>query len=310
MAKRQKNTQISASFHYLVKQMNREEEPQDLGFTRQEFDRIVARIQDTRPIDFRDDNQVARIKRGENIPFLTHEAITETTHFGSFEGAYYGQEYRNTRVGTIDAESLNLRRFFYLLDYRRDGKIVIAVQYTGNYGDYDGIKRCLQHVIDGNAYKVVSRTFSSMRHEIGDGEPIELKVNIRRQNNRAGGRSLFSKNGMFAIKRADYGEDFGSDVRETLGDLRGSAGTRKTALAALINNGDLLEIDDDDIEGCSLVMRQDGRQHTIYLLGDSSFATKFAVNARVGLNGLPDQAEVRSELLRLLNDVVTPGLRQ
>lgn len=311
LAKRHSITQISASFHYLVKRSIRgEAEAEDIGFTDNEFRRIVERIQDTSAINFNDDHEVTRIKAGENIPFIDYEQLSESTHFGCFEGAYYGQEYRNTRLGTIDAESLNLRRFHYLLDHRRDGKIVVGVQYTGNYGDYDGIRRCFQHLLRGNAHKVISRTFSSMRHEIGDGDPIELKINIRRQNNIAGGPALFSRNGVFAIRRADYGEDFADDVRNALGIVRGNAADRKTALARLINNGELLEIDDDDIEGCSLLMRQNGRQHTIYLLGDSNFATKFPLNVRVHGNGIPEPQEVKTEMLRVLRDIVTPGLRQ
>ncbi|OKH86368.1 hypothetical protein [Thalassospira sp. TSL5-1] len=310
MAKRNRSTQISASFHYLVKQRKSEPDAEDTGFTKQEFNKIVNHIKKIDPVDLNDLAEIEKVKRGENVPFISHEEIKENTHFGCFEGAYYGQEYRNSKVGRIDPESLNLRKFCYLVDYRRDGKILIGTQYTGNYGDYDGIKRCFQHLLRNNEYKITSRTFTSIRHEIGDGEPVELKVNIRRPNARAGGPTIFSSSAMISIKRADYGDDFGDDVKQTLAQIKGDKAARKGALAKLMNNGEILEIDDDDIQGCSLLMSHNGSKHTVYLLGDSKFATKFPLKATVDANGLPYQNQVRVEMLRVLNEIVTPGLRQ
>jgi hypothetical protein len=310
MAKRQATQHISASFHYFVKNMNNDQEAVDLGFSREEFQRLVRRIENVNPIDFGIEAETDRIKSGENIPFVSHEAISENRHFGCFEGAYYGQEYRNTRVGTIDAESLNLRKFFYLLEHRRDGKIVVGVQYTGRFGDYDGIRRCFSHLLKGNSYKVISRSFSIMRDQLGDGEPVELKLNIRRQNNRVGGAGLFSKNAVFAIRSSEYGDGFADDVREALGNVNGTVRNRKAALTRLINNGEMLDIADDDIQGCTVIVRKDGRQSTVYVLGDSSFATKFPLNVQVNLNGLPNSGETRDEMLRVLDNIITPGLRR
>ena len=309
MAKRQAISTITASFHYLVKQQNDEQDPADLGFSDEEFLRIVERLRDTRAINFDDEAEVDRIKSGENLPFIMYQELGAHSHFGCFEGAYYGQEFRNTRVGTIDAESLNLRRFYYLIERRRDGKIIVGTQYAGNYGDYDGLRNCLKHVLRGNSYKVVSRTFSSIRHEIGDGEPTELKVVVRRQNPRLGGSNPFSTTAVVAVRKAEYGESFADDVRNSLGGVRGSSDVRRQALARLISNGELMEIDDDDIQSCTVIMRTDAGQHTVYLLGGTSFATKFPLNVRVGDNGIADAREVCGEMRRLLDDVVTPGLR-
>lgn len=309
MAKRQRTSNISASFHYLVKQAKNDPD-NDIRFSREEFQRIVDRIRDTDPIDFDNNVEVERVKKGENIPFLHHEELSENLHFGCFEGAYYGQEYRNTRVGTIEANDLNLRRFHYLVDYRRDGKIVIGAQYAGNYGDYAGLKSCFEHILREPQHKVVSRTFSSLRHEIGEGEPIELKVGIRKQDPRLGAPNLFSKTGVIAIKRSDYGDNFGNHIRDTLVPrVRGNVANRKAALAGIIAEGQLMEIDDDDIIDCTLIMRSQGRQHTVYLLGDNSLATKFPVAAQIGYNGLPNTDQVRQEMKRILDEIVTPGLR-
>lgn len=311
MAKRQRVSHISASFHSLVKRpRDDDDDAEDLKFTQNDFQKLLNRIGDTSPINFKDDDEVRLIKLGKNIPFLYYEKLEENTHFGCFEGAYYGQEYRNTKVGLIDADSLNLRQFGYILDFRRDGTIVVGTQYTGNFGDYDGLRKCLAHILSGSGYKVISRSFTSFKHEITDGKPVEIKVNIRRQGRREGASSLFSKTATFGIKRSEYGDDFEADVKRTLGNVRGSRDDRKAALAKLLNQGEMIEIDDDDIIGCTVLIQKDKGQHTVYLLGDGYQATKFPLAIDVPPSGIPDRAHVRNEMRRILDDVITPGLRK
>jgi len=111
MAKRQRNKQVTASFHYLVKSTPNDEEggdPIEVGFTESEFQTVINRISDTVPLDDTDERVITRIKQGHDIPFIYYEEVERGLHFGNFEGAYYGQQYRNNRLGIIDAESLNL----------------------------------------------------------------------------------------------------------------------------------------------------------------------------------------------------------
>lgn len=311
MAKRLRVARVTASFHYLVKETRDGEDNIEAGFSQREFDKVVQRLRDVSPINLNDENEVKKIKLGENLPFLAHNEIYPTLHFGCFEGAYYGHEYRNSKYGKIDAESLNLRKFHYLISHLRDGKIVIGAQYNGNYGDYDGLRKCLTYLLDGNGFDIKSRTFSSISHEIGGGQPVELKVNIRRQNHRLGGPSLFSTSAMLAIRKSDYGADFGADVKRTLlPALKGDAQARKVALAKLMSESELMDVADEDIEGCTLIVRNDGGQCTIYLLGDNSFATKFPLNAEVDLNGIPNEAQVQTEMCKILEGIVIPGMRK
>ncbi len=311
MAKKQKIAQVSVSFHYLVKNMKGEIDPQDLGFSEEEFKRIVARIKDTKQIDFKNEDEIMLIKMGKNLSFLSHESLADFQHFGRFEGAYYGHEYRNSKVGKIDADSLNLRPFYYLLDFRRDGKIVVGAQYSGPFGDYEGLRRCFENYLEAKDFNVVSRTICSPSHEIDRGEPVELKVNIRRQNPKLGGGNLFSKAGLLAIKRSDYGDAFKDDIVKRVGPiLKKAQPERKRALAELMSEGELMDLKDEDIESCTLLMRTNGNTHTIYVLGENSFATKFPIAADVDLSGHPKADQVKSELLRILNGVVTPSLRQ
>ncbi len=268
-------------------------------------------MRDVNPIDFDDEREIRRIKAGDNIPLLQVTQITENRFFGQFEGAYYGQEYRNTRLGTIDADSLNLRKFHYVVDYRRDGKIVLGIQYIGNFGDYDGIRSCFIKILQDANHIVSPTSITSLRNEIGDGEPVELKVSLRRRNPIAGGGSIFSRSGVYAVKRSDYGDDFSRDIRESLlNRVRGTVDAKKSAIAQIMSQGDFMEVYEDEIQDCTVLVRKDGHQYTVYLLGDNSLATKFPLSVQVPQNGLLDYGQVQGEIIRILDDVITPGLRQ
>ena len=310
MAKRQRTNQVTASFHYLVKRKRGDPEGEESGFTRSEFAKLSARLHDITPIDFKNETEIRLIKQGEKIPLLKVTDISPTRIFGRFEGAYYGQEYRNTKVGTIDAESLNLRTFHYMVDHRRDGRIVIGSQYLGNYGDYDGLSYFITKILQSNESVVRSKSFTSLRHELGNGTPVELKVALNRPGRKLGSKSLFSRTGIFAVKASDYGEDFERDVKRLVPHVKGTLEARKAALAKIMSQGDLMDIDDEDIAGCTVLMRQEGHQYTVYLLGDNNLSTRFPLSVPVPSNGLLNYEQVQREITRILDDVVTPGLRR
>src|SRR4028118_1334041 len=160
MAKRQRNHQVTASFHYLVKGLPEDDDAEqagEVGFSEQEFARVVARLRDVNPLDDTNDRIIAAIKSGQTVPFINYEEPARGLHFGDFEGAYYGQKYRNNRLGVIDADSLNLRAFHYLVTRMRDGKILIGTSYHGQFGDYEGLKSCLSYQLVGD-FRVVSKT--------------------------------------------------------------------------------------------------------------------------------------------------------
>lgn len=308
MAKRQRNHVITASFHYLVKSMPNDDEPEnpiESGFTPGEFQRVLNRIRNTAPLDDQDDEVIANIKLGRDIPFTYYEEPPPALHFGDFEGAYYGQRYRNNRLGVIDADSLNLRNFHYLLTRLRDGRILVGVSYHGLFGDYDGMRKCLSFLLRGN-YNVTSKTLTSISEEIGGGEPVSIKLTYSKANDRPERRPLFGSSGVLAIKAGDFGDDFGARVTDAVGRVRGTERQRKQALAQLINQGELLELDENDIVGCSAVIRENGRHRTVYFLGGNSFSTKFPLNVAVDADGAPDREQIKSEMIRVMRERILP----
>lgn len=222
------------------------------------------------------------------MPFSQHNEIEAGLHFGNFDGAYYGQEYRNNVLGLISADSLNLRPFNYLITKLGDGKILVGVTYHGQFGDYDGIRSCLTHLLRGN-YNVVSKTIKNISSELGDGVPTELKLTYRKQSDRPERPNVFGSSGVIAIKSSEFGDGFGEEISRIARNVHGDVAQRKTILAQLVNQGEILELDSDDIIGCSAIVRKHGRTSTVYFLGQNNFATKFALEVNIDNNGVPNR---------------------
>lgn len=304
LAKRQRNQLVTAAFNYLVKSMPNDDpdgENIEDGFTQREFDFLLDQLRDTTPLDDNDPDIVAAIKEGTQMHRHTFDEVAPGVYFGEYEGAYYGQRIRNNVLGEIDPESLNLRRFFYLITRLRDGKIVIGVTYHGQFGDYDGFRSFASHILRGN-YRVASKTLKSVATEIGEGHPVSVKLTYRRGADRPERRSLFSSTGELAIRRSDFGNDFDDQVSRAARRIRGDDVQRKRAIAAMVREGALMELDEDEIVGCSAVIRENGRQRTVYFLGDNNFSTKFFLPIDVGRHGAVDPDQVGHQMLEVFRD--------
>lgn len=311
MAKRHKNSLVTASFHYLIKTAPNERDPEnpiEAPFTANEFQRIVDRISSNVALDETVQAVIDDIKSGRDLPFSGHMEIEPGLHFGNFDGAYYGQQYRNNVHGVISADSLNLRPFNYLITRLRDGKIIVGVTYHGQFGDYEGLRSCLTHLLRGGNYQVTSRTIKSISGELGNGVPTELKLIYRKQSDRPERRSVFGSSGVIAIKATEFGEGFGEEVNRVARNVRGNITQRKRILADMVSQGDLIELDGDDIIGCSAIVREHGRTRTVYFLGENNFATKFALNVTVDDDGVPDRQKIQTEMVRVMREKILPLL--
>jgi hypothetical protein len=311
VAKKHQNHHFRVSFHRIIKLTPNEadsENPIESGFTQAEFERVLDRISDNRVLNEQDEVVIRAIKSGKELPFSNFETVEDGLYFGAFEGAYYGQRYRNNKVGLIDPDSLNLRRFYYLITRRRDGTILVGTTYHGQFGDYDGLKSCVSFLIRGN-YDVGSRTLKSVSAEIGAGTPVEIKLTYRRTEDRPERQPLFGTSGVFAVKNSEYGEGFAERITEVSRSLRGNLNERRRILAGIINQGSLLEVRDEDIVGCSAIIRENGSQRTVYFLGENNFSTKFPLMVAVDANGDPEPVQLKSEMVRIMRETIIPMLR-
>ena len=78
MAKRHKNSLITASFHYLIKTAPNERDPEnpiEAPFTENEFQRVVARISSDVALDETNQAVIDDIKSGRDLPFSGYSEI-------------------------------------------------------------------------------------------------------------------------------------------------------------------------------------------------------------------------------------------
>ena len=163
------------------------------------------------------------------------------------------------------------------------------------------------HLLRGN-YRVASKTLKSISGEIGNGQPVSLKLTYRRENERVERKPIFGSSGVIAIKSTDFGEDFSERVSDIAGRIHGTDAQRKRALARIVNQGEMLELDEDEIIGCSAVVRENGRQRTVYFLGENNFSTKFPLAVDVDGHGRTDRNQVITEMTRIMRTKIIPLL--
>ena len=309
MAKRVNKNQISVSFHLLVKQLPNEDDPQqpfEAPFSREDFARLLMRLR-AEPINVRDPEVIRRIKLGTDLPFSNFQEPDLGLYFGNFEGAYYGQKYRNNVHGEISADSLNLRPFNYLVTLLRDGTILVGVTYNGQFGDYDGIRKCFSYILRGN-HIVSSRTIRNLATELGEGEPVSIKVTYRRSGGRPERRSLFNRTFDIGIRNSEFGEGFDDYVRDIANRARGDVEARRRIISEIVNESEMIQVEDSDVVGCTAIVRENKRTRTVYILGENNFATKFPLNVNVNADGVPDYDQVRDQAIQVMRQHVIPLL--
>ena len=265
----------------------------------------MSRIMDITPLNDQDDEVVEAIKRGKDLPFNRYEEVETGLHFGDYEGAYYGQRYRNNQLGVVEAHTLNMRQFHYLIAPLGDGRILVGVSYHGQFGDYEGLRSVLSHRLMGN-YQVSSKSIKSVSSEIGAGVPISLKLGYRKSSDRAERKPLFGSTGVIAISNSEFGSSFEERVSEVSQQVRGTAKQKRKALSKFVNDGELLELNEDDIVDCSVVVRDNGRLRTVYFLGDNNFSTKFPLLVGVNSEGAADRDAVKREMIRVMREEIVP----
>jgi hypothetical protein len=156
------------------------------------------------------------------------------------------------------------------------------------------------HLLRGGNQRISSHSITSLTDEIGDGTPTELQLTYRNASTRPERRGIFGKTGVIAVKKTDFGDGFKEEVVRISRSIRGNTSAKKRAIADLVNQGSMLTLNDDDIVGCSAIVRSNGRTTTIYFLGENNLATKFRLNVDVGGDGVPNRNQVRDEMVRVM----------
>jgi hypothetical protein len=306
LAKGNSNEIVSVSFHFLQKELPRENDlPEIHPFTQHEFDALAKKIE-TMPVpNLKDINDLEGVKSGRLIHVEEFERRDPRCFFALHNSAYWGHSFKNSDKGKISAKSINMRPFQFLMYLSDDGKIYIGCQYLGNYGSYGEISRSMLKII-GLGGKVRAHSFRVDGEDFKNAKPTEVKIELHAKAKKIDDKNVLGSGTMVAFKKTANDETFEISVREHLLAMIGRpTADIKKAIVKIVNKNELFSVTDDDISDCKVVVRQNkGGTKTVYLFENGQFATKFHVEVDMNVDGHPLQDKARLVMYKKLADEI------
>lgn len=297
---RYKREAVTVTFHYLIRQEKAEEGGvKFIPFTYDEFVELASTLQSLPPMDLAQEQVRDKLRFKNVVPIGKIELVNDRTIFGSYQAAYWGHAYDNTDVGKIPASSISLRPFYFLLYYSESGRIYIGVQYLGQFGSYTGLKKTIIRFLRGaniaaHSFRLGAAAFEAV-------EPKEVRVQISKKPEEIAGDNVFSEGAVIAFKRSSRGDAFGTQVKKRLFPFVGTTKDKiQKAAAGILKDSKLVDVDDEDIQDCSIIGEVDGRRTTIYMISQGLYASQFHLSVGFNEDGHPEPEPVKKEMLKLL----------
>lgn len=307
MANQRRET-VSASFHYLARmKKEKNSEPEVIPFTQREFDALCDQII-AKPIPNLDDTTVLdRVMYRLEVPMERPNRLDDRTIFGVFRGAYSGHAYDNSARGKIPANSVSLRPFHYLLYLGESGRIYIGAQYLGQFGGYASLERAVRNMLP-DAGSIASHSFRASGSYYKNAQPTEVRVKFVNDSKSLVGKPTFTSAGVVAFKKISKGDGFEHSVAEGIFPLIGKPPADvKKGMAALLSQGDLMEVNDQDIEEVTVLATVNGRRNTaIHMIEKDGFATKFPLDLDVNDDGHPHYEHTADAMISVLDTQILP----
>lgn len=298
MPRKERKEEVTASFHFLERQNSKGE---NIGFSDAEYASLCKSIMEQEPLDLNDEKHFSAVKFGIVVPFSNTQKVDQRTLFGVFEGAYSGHSFKNSTKGEISAESINQRKFHFVLYYSLSGRIYIGSQYLGNYGDYTGLKNTLISFFDDRK-NINAVSFRQDAIDFSKAVAKEVRVSLSDKGKTITSKNLFSEGSIVAVRKRRKDESFPEEVKKSLFPLlKSPIEKRREAIASLLKDS-LIDANDDDIENCTIVASVNGRDRVIYVLGGYNFASRFHLDVPLMKDGHPDYNKTKEAIISILSD--------
>jgi hypothetical protein len=289
----------SATFHTFTRFADTDH-AEERPWTLRDFAEFSLKLKNLSPLNEADPEIAKRVKNGLLVPIANQEVLDERTFFGSFEGAYSGHEFRNSKKGVIGADTVNHRPFYFLLYLKSDGTIVVSTQYLGFYGDYSGLKATLFSLLGEHAKIETKSIISDL--DINDGVNIKgVQVDYLNVPKNTYDTQLSGTKTAYVVSRQRGEVAFGDIVKGVFGPLFTSPeDSRRSKLANILKTQANLTVRDEDIIECKFLADFNGKDVTIRLFDGGVMATRFPMTTQYEDNGHPRKEITKSEMIRLL----------
>ncbi|TIX89281.1 hypothetical protein [Rhizobium sp. P44RR-XXIV] len=298
-----KNEEVSASFHYLLR-LKKADKVSIIPFTTADFAALFARMKAQKPFDIKNEADIDRLRFRLEAPLENLELLNDRTITGTFRASYWGHAFDNTHKGRIPSESVNLRPFHFVLYLAESGRIYIGSQYLGQYGGYETLRKTIVDMLP-QSKEVTSTSIRLGASYYRNAEPREIRVNIASKATSIAGRSSLGGKVMIAFTRASKDDPLVDKVKKQVIPFFGRKQSEiKQAVAGLMNQSDVVEINDDDIIDCTVLADMNGKTATIHMFENAFRATRVTLDVEVDEEGHPANAETCNEILVTLNEHV------
>nr|WP_321359791.1 hypothetical protein [uncultured Hyphomonas sp.] len=306
MVKLAKKEDVSVSFHYLCRLKEKGDPSKGIvPFTEDEFNGVYGALTEAKKLDMNDPETIDRIRRKRVAPIIKAVRDSPTTISGLFKASSYGHSFENNVKGDIPAESINLRPFFFQLYLSKSGRIYIASQYLGLYGGYLQIRNTVLSALPGSS-SIDANSFNVAHIDLKDVEIREIEFAFSKKGNSLHSKNVFGKRGSFALHPQNGDQKFGREVRTKL--LKGypysNAAQIKKSLTGLLKESDLLDLKDEDIDACRVLVRSNKKDRYIHLIAGIDFATRFPVDVPKNDDGHPKYEPLKDKVTKLLKDEI------
>ncbi|MEH6474693.1 MAG: hypothetical protein V7727_03340 [Sneathiella sp.] len=296
---------VTISFHYLERNIDNDgKAPKLKKFTEAEFETLFQNLENLKNPDLEEEEVDSKIRYHAQVIIENVEQLEGRSIAGIYKTSYWGHAFENQDYGPIPAESMNFRSFFFLIYLSDSGHLYIGSQYLGPYGGYTALKNTIMSAIDDKK-GISALSFNSSTYYFENAEPKQVHISYSLPPEKITGENSYGNSVVLALKKGSPKDNFEQDVKKDFFPRFGRPKdeTRKW-LADLLGEKKLLEVKDEDIDQCKIVVRIGGKTKTLHLLDHNEFATRFVIDVDMKPDGHPKYEPLKMEAIELLKNEI------
>lgn len=295
---------MTVSFHYLTRVVEGNNgETKSVPFTEAEFKEAMARIAATPKIDTSTQEGVDKLRFSTTVPVENFKELEANLYWGTYQGVYTGHTYQNTAKGEIPYNSASLRTFYFLAYWSKPkGRVYIATQYLGQFGDYTGLKATIMRAFS-NKKGIISHSFRNNAIAFQKVKAKEISIEYMKSGSDAGTPNSFGNIATIVLKRSGDGSDFAEAARKRLFSIfDGPKDKIKTEVAKILRENKLTSVSDNDILNCTVLAEVDGSDRRYHFINENNYATQFEAQVGLDSHGHPEPSQLQAMMRNMLKD--------